>query len=147
MKNILDAMIAMNFELRRNHPDVSKFLNPHQYAAEYKTIHLDVGRQTGKTHLMCTNARPTDLIIVHNQMTLDNLKHQYPMCKATFATVSMIDRIDYPFTGGYRSYPNYSEIFYDYIWIDEPELSRRMYNTVNIVNATIGSNLIIKLGK
>ena len=107
------------------------------FQQEFKTIHLNIGRITGKSFAASMLARPQDLIITHNTARADSFIKQYPN---TLAGVIPIRKL-FPDRGR-----NTEHYIYDWVWIDEPSLCDDFYD-INQVYTTIQANLFIKLGE
>ena len=131
MKEIFDMMVALNFDNRNSlHPSNINSMHPAEFAKEFKTIHMNMGRQTGKTSLMLDLARPTDLIIVPTMAMVDSLYHRSGTCRAQIVTFSSVFR---------RRFHNVG-----YAWVDEPSLYGKDFN---FLYSHIDAELFIKLGE
>ena len=78
---VLDA-IKLNLHNRVKHKKHSKFLYAPEFAHDYCTVRLDIGRRTGKTSFIAKWASNNDLVIVHNQ----HMKHDFKNSAATIYT-------------------------------------------------------------
>jgi hypothetical protein len=59
-----------------------------QYAKEFQTVRLEIGRQCGKTTYVIQNAKPWDLVVTHNGQMAENLVRKG--CRAKVVTVNTI---------------------------------------------------------
>lgn len=109
---------------------------------EFRTIHVNIGRRTGKTRAMMTLARKDDLIIVHSEFHKSTIRRDYPNCLATIITPSML-------SGFSPSYVYWAKDKFDYVWFDEPKLITRSNSGYNhgMIFSSINANLFIKLGE
>lgn len=69
---LMGLLISLNHTRRRNiDPVIEQALSPAGYLREFCTIHVNIGRCTGKTYFIQTNATDNDFIIVPNFYTKD----------------------------------------------------------------------------
>lgn len=117
MIELINCVIRMHGELPKKSgvPDFATYAPI--YNREYKTIHLNIGRQSGKTYSMMQLARRGDLIIVHNEDTRRRLIQNYPNCLAEIITTGGIGR-----TYGYATFAYRTQHSFDRVWVDEPSL-------------------------
>lgn len=103
MKQLIETLIRLNAEnpYRRNIQHLSECAANQ----EYRAIHLDYGRVTGKTSAMLEMATDEDLIIVHNARTRDRLRQQ---THTRVIAASEFDEMVRPVKK------------YRYVWVDEP---------------------------
>lgn len=140
---LIKHAIAMNITNRQKLPEYAeKYVSQAQFSGEFKTVHLNVGRRTGKTSAMITLARKGDLIIVHDEDTKRRLKYEYPHC---LATINSIYDVVLGSKGLYGRVPPRK---FDYVWVDEPRCcDRGGYATFNDIYEETRANLYIKLGE
>lgn len=74
LENILESMIALNKDIVAIRSSSEHLFNNESFNKEYATIRLDVGRQTGKTLLICYKAGINDVIICHNTSQLEHIQ-------------------------------------------------------------------------
>lgn len=142
MIELIKHAIASNLNNRQKLPEYAeKYVNQSQFVREFKTIHLSVGRRTGKSIAMVTLAREGDLIIVHNEETKRRLKYEYPHCLATINSIYDVVLGSLGLRG-----PIPPRIF-DYVWIDELHLCERSGYKIDHVYEKTRANLYIKLGE
>lgn len=65
-EHLVLAAVADNKENRRRLADQTQGMNSTDYAIEFCTVAINIGRGTGKTKYILDNAKPWDLVIVHN---------------------------------------------------------------------------------
>lgn len=111
-------------------------MNPEVYAREFKTIHINTGRRSGKTSAIFALGGRRDLVIVHNKATEDRLKNDYPAFRGKISALStfitsfeVVQRIEN----------------FDRVWIDEPSLVNQNHTLSEIYRKTV-ADLYIKLG-
>lgn len=126
---------SMNYEMKQRQ---STMMHQVAYAMDFKTIHLNVGRRTGKSTAMMTLARKSDLIVVHNEEVKRRLKHEYPHCLATINSIHDV------VLGSVGLRGNIPARTFDYVWIDEPNLCD--YD-INLIYEHTRATLYIKLGE
>ena len=145
MIELIKSTIRLNDSICRN-GIAQKHLHPLAYMKEFRTIHINAGRQTGKTQAMLHLARPRDLIIVHNLDNADRLRSHNQNCLAPIMSVREL-----------IIFSQRQDIICDYVWLDEPEqcMKYQVYSSHSYFNTTLESliynkikaNLIIKLGQ
>ena len=113
--NCVGAMgkgIALEYKLR--FPEMFKeyqhFYPPAEFVMEFGTVSLDIGRGVGKSKFIRENAKPNDLVLVHNLEEVRYWEHYRPMTKVV---CSRIHNAQYIKKYGQR---------FDTIWVDEPRL-------------------------
>lgn len=126
-------MVSANFDHRfKLHPSCENMISPASFAREFKTIHLNVGRQTGKTSMMMELARPSDLIVTSTLSMLDHLYQIRGKCRAEIVTVSSL------------RYVRYRDLGNSWVWMDEPSFFN---GSINEVYNRVQAGLYIKLGE
>jgi hypothetical protein len=110
-EELLQATIKYN-QTRDIKVNVSNYLDRSSFNREFKTIHLNGGRQSGKTDTMCRLARKDDLIVVHNEDTRRNIIRAYPNLLAQIITTSSLER--------HQMLRGRLDNKFNYVWIDEP---------------------------
>lgn len=136
MRELLDHAIQLNY---LNRPLVKTHLNPIEYAKEFKTIHINIGRRSGKTHLIMSTARENDLVIVSSYIHKMQLLECFPYFLGTIQSMPEIILSAYGLRGKVKP------IVCDRVWIDEPALCEQ-YNNGSSIHERIDANLYIKLG-
>lgn len=139
MIELIRHAIAANLVSRQKLPEyVEKSVGQNEFASDFKTIHLNVGRRTGKSTAIMTLARKSDLIVVHNEDSKRRLKYENPHCLATFNSIHDV------VLGSIGLRGNIPARTFDYVWIDEPNLCD--YD-INLIYEHTRANLYIKLGE
>lgn len=124
---------------------VKDYLSKSHLNREFKTIHLNVGRCSGKTHTICTLARKDDLIVVANEAIKRRLISDYPYCLATIGTISeIIINLGSGLYIGIQS--RGMDHYFPRVWIDEPYLCDD-YKDINALYDLIDADLFIRLGE
>lgn len=124
-------------------------LPDYEFQKEFSTIHLNVGRRSGKTSSMMTLAKQGDLIIVHNFFAKERLRKDYRDNLATIKTIHELLRDSC--NGRVCKCINQIQHF-GYVWIDEPKL---IFNSIShndaydyyMIYKLIRADLFIKLGE
>jgi transcriptional regulator of met regulon len=106
--SVVTALIQLNLQRREANARTRQGLSPSHWAAEFCTIHVDAGRQTGKTDYITRAAWSSDLIIVPNSRLRDLIQH------VTMAEVTTGSQIH-----DYRG----NRFPYETIFVDEPKFS------------------------
>ena len=71
LEHLVLAAVAANKENRRRFGDRFKSsLPPTQYAIEFCTVTINIGRAAGKTTYIKDNAKPWDLVICHSYVSM-----------------------------------------------------------------------------
>lgn len=65
-EHLVLAAVADNKENRRRLAEQMQGMNSTDYAIEFCTVAINIGRGTGKTKYILDNAKPWDLVIAHN---------------------------------------------------------------------------------
>lgn len=73
-QSIVDELLSMNLENRKFTTHARKILSPLQYLKEICTVHVDIGRCSGKTDYIIQKATKDDLIVVANQATAVSIR-------------------------------------------------------------------------
>lgn len=72
---LMDLMISLNHSRRRTiDPVIEKSLGPSNYLREFCTVHVNIGRCTGKTSYIVDRATKQDLIVTTNYAQADWLR-------------------------------------------------------------------------
>ena len=142
MIELIRHSVKLNYNNRLNHlndcmnrPDL---ITKTQHAREFKTIHINVGRRSGKTTAIESLARPTDLMIVHNYHTMKVLNGRNNFI-CPINTVSGVVLASNGLKGKIIKK-------YDWVWIDEPSLCDDAVD-INEIYKTIDADLFILLGE
>ena len=137
MINLINAAIKFNYDSCYAHSNIHHMS---KYAAnkELRTVHINCGRQTGKTHSMMQLARTDDLIIVRVEEDVRRLKNSYPDCLA--------DIITYGNLVYYRRNIIPSSTSYDRVWLDESGYFRESIDSEKEYYH-LSANIFIKLGE
>lgn len=139
MIELIKFAISANDQLRTRVPkDIETYLHILEYSREYKTVHINIGRCTGKTHAIMTLSRKNDLVIAHTEQTKSHLLRTYPEFLGTIETISTIHRRVF-------DRPN-NRTSYDYVWIDEPRLIEK-FGSIGDIYRYAHANIYIKLGE
>lgn len=115
MKNNFDKAVKMlikqNQENRKNfHSKIYDFNFPSMFISELCTVHVNIGRATGKTQFIKNNATKDDLVIAYSRNVYEDCsKHNYHILFAQGSNISH-------FTDAIRG------LRIKNIYIDEPEL-------------------------
>lgn len=64
--NLLDHALAVNRDMRKAHVEHRQYLSATQYAREFCTVQLDIGRAVGKSTYIAQHAEPSDMVICSN---------------------------------------------------------------------------------
>jgi len=72
--------IALNKSNREKYADNYKFMSMPQFAHEFQTVHIDLGRRMGKTEFIKDNVSKDDIIIVPSNKFEARIKFEYPFC-------------------------------------------------------------------
>ena len=133
MIELIQNAVKLNYQ---NRPDTN-IMSPERYARDFKTIHLNVGRGSGKTSAIEALARPTDLLIVHNYNTAETLRSRNFICPIN--TIEGVLMSANTLRG--RNVKKYH-----WVWIDEPNLCDNVVD-INKIYETVEADLFIKLGE
>jgi len=106
----LKILIALNKEHRKMFKEYQHFYPPAEFVMEFGTVSLDIGRGVGKSKFIRENAKPNDLVLVHNLEEVRYWEHYRPMTKVMCLRIHNAQYIK-----------KYGQRF-DTIWIDEPKL-------------------------
>ena len=109
---LVDDLVRINKETRHNLKNLVMDITMTQYATEVATVHCNIGRRTGKTSYIISRAKPTDLVIVHNDMVIRSM---YPSSINVLTSSSVYSFMDQLRGKRVRIYPST-------IYIDEPRL-------------------------
>jgi len=145
MQNILRASIEFNFGRQKYFSKQELIVGKEAFAREFKTLHLDLGRQVGKTTAIKELSRPNDLIIVHNRATID--------CSYRgFDNVIAPHQLDNLIFSHRIGYTRRNPLRFGYVWIDEPLMCEKsMYSfgnsLISLLTSEIEADLFIKLGE
>ena len=101
--NIIDTAIEF-VNSREFSYDIAKAVGATNFAIQYQTVKIDLGRQVGKTWYIARTATPKDLIISAKPSTMRTMKervyafnvHQIDICNASYVKdvpVHIYDRI------------------------------------------------------
>lgn len=142
---LADLMISLNHSRRRSiDPVIEKSLGASNYLREFCTVHLNIGRCTGKTSFITSRATPEDAIITHNMATADYLRKQDNVWAKIFTA---------------QSFTRYNDnlrgrILYEYsleaVYVDEPKYTFKMENSLDRFYqecAILGVHTIVMVGE
>lgn len=134
LNSILKQCIVLNRQMQQSHPHATAHLSPLEYRREYKSICLDVGRQTGKTTTVVDFYKQGDLVIVHN---VDRIR-DFPPHVNTVSHSHFFDDIS-------RRGKAKVDTEHNYIFIDEPY--RMTSQNLATLYTTTDAALYIFLGR
>jgi len=137
MIELINAAITANLQQRVKNESRRSFLDPAIYARECKTVHINIGRQTGKTTAIAQLCRANDLIVFSNTNIADMFRHANNNV-SRFATVVTINQL--------RNMFNTHNLCFDYVWIDEPNMCENKVDT-NLIYEYVAADLFVKLGE
>jgi len=132
VSDIMPVLLAMNKINQERLADIKKGMPLTSWLDEIATIHLNLGRRTGKTEYISNNASDKDLVILPR----GGMKHMYS---------SLLDLRTIEDMNIVGKFPVSPEV----LWIDEP----RMCGFTNLINTRMLAlrldelKLIIKLGE
>ena len=133
MIELIKHAVDLNYQ-NQNRQDTQ----PERYAREFKTIHLNVGRRSGKTTAIEALARPTDLLLFPNYHTMETLRSRhYFLCP--------INTIEGVLLSANTLHGRIIKK-YNWVWIDEPSLCDDVVD-INRIYETIDADLFILLGE
>jgi len=69
---LVDTAIELNRKGRTKFVDHHKHCSAPQFAADFCTVRIDVGRQSGKTTYILERARPWDAVVLHGHIMVDH---------------------------------------------------------------------------
>lgn len=72
---IVDAAIEQNRKRRVEFSDYAKGCHPAQFAEDFCTVRVDIGRAAGKTTYIAEHARPWDAVVLPNQHMVGQYLH------------------------------------------------------------------------
>lgn len=123
---------------------MDRCMSRQNFNREFRTIHVNFGRRTGKTQTIAALSRPTDLVIVHNEET----KKHFPRCNAEVKTISEVIRHIQPSPWRTSCSCRCSEYVkkYEYVWIDEPALCMKFLDSYKAFYE-LDAQLFIMLGE
>jgi hypothetical protein len=133
----LKILIALNKEHREVFKEYQLVYPPTEFIMEFGIISLDIGRSVGKTKFIRENAKPNDLVLVHNLEEIRYWNHYLPMTKVMCPKINSIQYIK-----------SYGQKF-DTIWIDEPKLIFKEFSKYDIMKHLIVDygQTVVMLGK
>jgi hypothetical protein len=136
-QQVLKMLIALNKENREMFKEYQSFYPAWEFIMEFGTVSLDIGRAVGKSKFIKQNAKPQDLVLVHNLEEVRYWNHYLPMTKVMCPKINSIQYIK-----------NYGQRF-DTIWIDEPKLIFKEFSKYDIMKHLIVDygQTVIMLGK
>jgi len=69
---ILDSLLEINLQQQHRHNDLKMQMSHMDWLLEFGTVHIGLGRQTGKTYAIQHRASSKDMVVVINR---DNATH------------------------------------------------------------------------
>jgi len=112
LDKILRMAIDENFKNRVKYRHLKPSMRPYEWLSSFCSIHIDIGRGTGKTHYILNNYRPYDVILATR--TMKEVMDSRGM--DTSNVYSSVEAMEKGFLGTtIREYPRF-------VYIDEPEL-------------------------
>ena len=94
LASIIDDAITLNWQhLNRPHVcgSISDIMDPMTFAREFRTVKVDVGRQSGKTAYLANNAQVNDVIVVRDTRTANCMTNVIEF-KAPIVSVYQLER-------------------------------------------------------
>lgn len=132
-EDFVDYAISLNERLRNSDKILKEHMSPLHYAHEFCTIHLNIGRQSGKTKYIIDNATETDLVIVQNHYHAIDLKQNGCKAKVVGST-----NFNYELSERNRGLKNLTAI--NRVFIDEPKLCFENVTKENIFETVLFYN-------
>lgn len=137
MQDLIKLAVKKNFEARDKYEHMQQTMSKVAYSREFKTVHIDIGRATGKTTAINDLVRPTDLVIVPN-MGMQSHYESWCVSALTLDTILLNER-------------RFMGCSYDYVWIDEPAMCNRVTrltcsDAISCIYDIIDANIFIKIG-
>lgn len=89
-RDAIDSLISISIENRKsieNLDQLNDSIYPSIFAREFKTVHCNIGRRTGKSRYIAERASPSDIIICHNEIIKREL---YSNSKAQVITAGFL---------------------------------------------------------
>lgn len=133
LHKLINDVIKGNFATQQMFSHLKRELSIVEFAREYKTVHINIGRQTGKTSTIMSMARPGDVVVVYNDVYVRQLLSEY-----NHVQICTVDDIIRSQTSGGRFIKKYN-----YVWIDEPGL----IENINYIYSYIDADIFIKIGE
>lgn len=96
---LLNDLMELNLTNRKLY-DFEKSFTPANYAEEFKTVRLDIGRRVGKSTYIKNNAHIGDIIIVPNYNLMKyyrDIFHLWEIPKYTFNEIKHIIKSDFEY--------------------------------------------------
>ena len=124
-QQVLKMLIALNKEYREMFKEYQSFYPAWEFIMEFGTISLDIDRSVGKSKFIRENAKPQDLVLVHNLEEVRYWNHYHPMTKVMCPKFNNIQYIK-----GYGQR-------WGTIWVDEPKLIFKEFSRYDIMKHII----------
>jgi hypothetical protein len=133
----LKMLIALNKEHRETFKEYQSFYPAAEFVMEFGTVSLDIGRAVGKSKFIRENAKPNDLVLVHNLEEIRYWEHYLPMTKVMCPKINSVQYI--------KSYGQRC----DTIWVDEPKLIFKEFSRYDIMKHIIRDygQTVVMLGR
>ena len=89
LEGLVNAAIELNARNRR--VEFRLAMSPTEYAFQFCTVHLNVGRGSGKSSVITRLAQVDDVIIAHNYQAAESFKRGKVSTPATILAASYLD--------------------------------------------------------
>jgi hypothetical protein len=113
LNKIVDLAIKENMRIRKLNPGLKAAISDRIYLQDNCTIHINIGRATGKTQYIIDNAKENDVVIVCSKMHKNLFFEKYKTKNVFYSTNDLIG----------KRFDNA-----DFIYIDEPALFFKKQN-------------------
>ena len=85
LEPIISLAIIANLKNRKRYSQVRWYMNPYLFLREFCSIHIDIGRATGKTQCIIEMARENDIVLVKDSfmkqsMIAKGIKSKHVFC-------------------------------------------------------------------
>jgi len=110
LDSIISLAVIANLKNRRRYSQVRWYMNPCFFLKEFCSIHIDIGRATGKTQCIIEIAKENDAVLVRDSfmkqsMIAKGMKSKYVFCSIEEMKIQVLGINDIEF-----------------VYIDEPHL-------------------------
>lgn len=133
------ALISDLIQLNKTNRNLARLdmMHPFEYAKEFCTVKIDIGRQTGKTEYIRLNADEDDLIIAYSHRYKKDLMSNFKTKDSNkIYNIKAWEDLKY-LERRYRNfYIDESTIFKIDVYDNWPEMYRRLVDQDNVFNQT-----------